>query len=462
MSAETNAGDSWKIFVERLKSYRDRLLQVDWRNRSILLKKTHKKWSLDLAMLSGYSPGLAEDLVLQAIRGKGRTCVVRNGDASEEALDIRSSLTQLERSTRTIFEESGLRDIYLGFPFLVGHLDRDHFVRAPIVLFPIRLQHLRDARPSGWYVLLPEDESPIFNRALLGALRKVAGISVPEGLQEQLEGILERASSDTVDPLAAYLRSLEDLLADAVIPRLRRGAFARQVVPLQPLAAKDIEELPFSDLQLETFAVIGSFPQASTAIYQDYETLIERANNGEHDQGVIDDLLEAPAPKSHREIPEDALDIDRIPDSELNFALPTDGSQEAVIIEAQHRECTLVRGPPGTGKSQVIVNLITNALAKGERVLVVCQKRAALDVVHQRLGRVGLSDSVVLMHDARADRPAVYAQLARRMEGEFSAPISRVSRELQETSRRIDETIRQINEIVKPLRQEYFGGIPLY
>lgn len=86
------------------------------------------------------------------------------------------------------------------------------------------------------------------------------------------------------------------------------------------------------------------------------------------------------------------IDLDSISSSELISVMESDASQDAVIVAAQQNECTVVRGPPGTGKSQVIVNLIANALAKERRVLVVCQKRAALDVVYQRMHKVGLED----------------------------------------------------------------------
>ncbi len=59
----------------------------------------------------------------------------------------------------------------------------------------------------------------------------------------------------------------------------------------------------------------------------------------------------------------------------LNLAVPSDASQDAVVLASQSSQCTVVRGPPGTGKSQVIVNLISNALANSQKVLLVCQKK---------------------------------------------------------------------------------------
>jgi primosomal protein N' len=117
---------------------------------------------------------------------------------------------------------------------------------------------------------------------------------------------------------------------------------------------------------------------------------MRRAEAGEIDQGIIDNLLEV---SSENEIwnegaesqVEKEIDLDSIPTQKMNLVLNSDSTQEEAIIAAQDNECTVVRGPPGTGKSQAIVNIIANALVDNKKVLLVCQKRAALDVVHQRL-----------------------------------------------------------------------------
>ena len=62
-------------------------------------------------------------------------------------------------------------------------------------------------------------------------------------------------------------------------------------------------------------------------------------------------------------------------------------------------------------KRQVIVNLITDALNQDKRILVVCQKRAALDVVYQRLDSLGLGSITSLIHDEKNDRTKLYQKL---------------------------------------------------
>ena len=70
-----------------------------------------------------------------------------------------------------------------------------------------------------------------------------------------------------------------------------------------------------------------------------------------------------------------------------------DESQEEIILAVKSGKSVVVQGPPGSGKSQLICNLMADFASRGKRVLLVCQKRAALDVVYQRLETIGMNDS---------------------------------------------------------------------
>jgi len=451
----STSGQLWR-YVDRLRVYRDRLLHVDWRNRSILLKKVEKRWTFDLAALWASEPK-ADEVLKKALWTKGQYCLVKDSDLSEPAIAFRSHLTQVERSCRLVFEETGLDDVYLGFPFLVGKADAESFVRAPLILFPMRFVRSRKNGSPGWYAVFSEGQEPVVNRALVSALRKSCSINLPDDLQDRIDDMLESAPKDN---LCAYLMEQMLIMFKGLeIPVA--GANDHTPRPLVPVTLENMTSVLGESLHLEPLPILGSFPQGSTAIFRDYEEMIAKAERGEVDQGIIDDLLESPALRPASGIAEKKLDIDSVPDREINFALPTDASQDAVILESQDSECIVVRGPPGTGKSQVIVNLITNALAKDQRVLVVCQKRAALDVVQQRLDRAGLGEAAILLHDARADRQGVYALLARRMSGDPPRHDERLEREFLETSKAIDDTIAELNSIVKPMWDEYFGGARL-
>ena len=96
------------------------------------------------------------------------------------------------------------------------------------------------------------------------------------------------------------------------------------------------------------------------------------------------------------------------------LVLDADSSQQEAIEAVRSGSHLVVHGPPGTGKSQTIANLIATLAADGKRVLFVAEKRAAIDAVVGRLDRVGLGDLVLDLHVGRARPPPGGARARRR------------------------------------------------
>ncbi len=101
------------------------------------------------------------------------------------------------------------------------------------------------------------------------------------------------------------------------------------------------------------------------------------------------------------------------PPEEVFAPLPADAPQLAAVIGAQKGRDMIVVGPPGTGKSQAIANLIAQCLAQGKTVLFVAEKGVTLDVVHWRLSACRLADAVLELHSSKADKEGMIAQLGR-------------------------------------------------
>jgi predicted DNA-binding WGR domain protein len=99
-----------------------------------------------------------------------------------------------------------------------------------------------------------------------------------------------------------------------------------------------------------------------------------------------------------------------------------DATQNAAVVLARNARSFIIQGPPGTGKSQTITNLIADYAARGKRVLFVCEKRAALDVVFHRLKQSGLAPLCSLIHDSQADKKAFIADLKACYEQWIAAP----------------------------------------
>src|SRR6202022_3063158 len=115
---------------------------------------------------------------------------------------------------------------------------------------------------------------------------------------------------------------------------------------------------------------------------------------------LVTHLIESPNERFTDPVTESAeIDLD-----ELGVAVPVpaDSSQLNAVAEAVAGRTFVLEGPPGTGKSQTITNLLAHAMSSGRTVLVVAEKRAALDVVKKRLGAVGLGELSLDLHDKSA------------------------------------------------------------
>ncbi|NJO88589.1 MAG: hypothetical protein HC831_06205 [Chloroflexia bacterium] len=90
-----------------------------------------------------------------------------------------------------------------------------------------------------------------------------------------------------------------------------------------------------------------------------------------------------------------------------NTSVPTDPSQEEIINTIDKSEFKLIQGPPGTGKSQSLTAIITNTLENGKKILVVCEKKTALDVIYNNLKKLGLDKLIAIIDDVNRDRKEI-------------------------------------------------------
>jgi superfamily I DNA and/or RNA helicase/very-short-patch-repair endonuclease len=482
-----------ELLHKRLEIYRDKLLQIDTRNRSLFLRKIYDKWCFDLSKIINRNLSLEDKITENAILHKRPFCIIPDSENSDLANKDRTKIKSLYRNIIQIERETGRNETYFGFPFLVGHiLEAENtdlkYIRGPLILFPITIEYKKTGRPPGWYIVFSKEKKPILNRALFEGIRKIAGITLHQSFVDEFENLMESIEEkknieivrsmtvkrniasnnefDTIDN--AFFNELYKLLKEYSFPIQSQEKYSNNKVQiLEPISQGEVLIMENQNLHLENFKVIGNFPQGETSIYTDYEQLLKKVKDfGESNLGIIDELLETPSVDDvwdegtgKEQFTE--LDLDSIPSKDLNLVIESDTSQDSVIIASQSSECTVVRGPPGTGKSQVIVNLISNALANQKKVLVVCQKRAALDVVFQRLEKVQLGKYVALVHDYNTDRSSLYRNLSRILDSEMtnSSDTYALSNKFYQISNEIDTITKIQKKIATSLHKQYFGGI---
>jgi superfamily I DNA and/or RNA helicase/predicted DNA-binding WGR domain protein len=118
---------------------------------------------------------------------------------------------------------------------------------------------------------------------------------------------------------------------------------------------------------------------------------------------------------------EDAMPAE-LPPSDQYLIIAADATQVGAIAKARKGDSLIIQGPPGTGKSQTITNLIADYAARGKRVLFVCEKRAAIDVVFHRLRQQGLDELCCLIHDSQTDKKEFILNLKQTYEQWLAGP----------------------------------------
>jgi predicted DNA-binding WGR domain protein len=137
-----------------------------------------------------------------------------------------------------------------------------------------------------------------------------------------------------------------------------------------------------------------------------------------------------------------------LPLSERFHVVPCDPTQTNAIALARSGASYIIQGPPGTGKSQTITNLIADFVVRGKRVLFVCEKRAAIDVVYHRLKQRGLHELCCLIHDSQADKKEFVMDLKTTYEAYLAESDGR--REQQAARRR--QLIEKFERDLQPLQ----------
>jgi very-short-patch-repair endonuclease len=431
---------------EQLIHMRDKLNDISRRNRSIRLLKLYNKWSFDLTELDKVPGEQASSQTVEKVlkQGNQEITLLKPSIDNETTMVISKKLTDLSRNMKGIEEESGVHDFYLGYPFLSGTLVDGTFFQAPLFLYPVRLEKT-NVNSQKW-ILKKDEGEPQVNRTLFLAFKKLNNQTFTE---EFFEKGAEIATSHNFEEWLSFLKE-----HGVNVQFTRKG-----LTKLTEYKRDDIPEV--ANLTLLEHAIVGNFPQGGSSLVKDYESLMDISEQG--NLGLAGELI-APEDNNYdvdAEELNDNLENQIIEEQDQMYLLQTDGSQEEILKEARYRKGLVVHGPPGTGKSQVIVNLITDAINQGKKVLVVCQKRAALDVVYQRLDSLGLSNHIALVHDEKQDRKKLYTKISSVLENN-EVTFEQAKQFLQTTSKKLSSQEELLNSIASALYEYQEFGFRLY
>jgi superfamily I DNA and/or RNA helicase len=430
-----------------LKTYLRRLTNLTSRNRSLLLLNLPQEQFLDLHSLNFLDNKPSFDYIHQLISQKNQIPLCDVQDSRfDKVNEISQRLRKLARTESFIEEERGAKDLYVAYPFIKGKMSDGTAVRCPLLFFPVTLKN----NGKKW-ILEQRDEPESLNRSFLLAYSYFNQIKLPD---EWLEKSFEDFDKDSL----AFRTQLYELLKDSPFEiNFNQELFTNQLIDFEKLAKSELDSSERNgELKLYPQAVLGIFPQAGSYLVPDYEQLIENAEEGHYELDTFEELFQHATPPTNQPLFKEETAF-------LPFAI--DASQEAAIKQVKEGYSIVVQGPPGTGKSQLIANLIADFTARGKKVLVVCQKRVALDTVYQRLQKVMMTDFVALIHDFKNDRKALFEKIAGQIERieDFQKKNKGLDaifleRNFTQISRRIDKISEELQSLKEALFDESVCG----
>lgn len=302
---------------------------------------------------------------------------------------------RVERRLRTLYShatlyrrDTGIDGLYMGFPFLLMQ-EAKSTTRpriAPVLLWPVKLSPELGGRGRVTIAFDRDREEVRINPAF----ETLLGGDAAERWLEAARDLLSRATlsaSDVMDGFAELGRLL-----------------SRQ---LQALPGRDTQ-VRRGDDQLACAAALFHLAYVGQAVMEDLRQLKQITPAGSSLETALR-VGESPV----RAEAERGREIDRY------FTADSDPSQEQAVFEARSGRGLLVEGPPGTGKSQTIVNMVADAIGRESSMLIVCQKQAALEVVHKRLQAEGLGDRIVMINDVNRDRLPIIRSLREQLDAVF-------------------------------------------
>lgn len=333
-----------------------------------------------------------------------------------DATELEKTLKKLHREAKVSIEENGANTLYLALGLLRWYeTDKSEKPRfAPVVLVPIDI--IKKVHDKS-YTIRIRDEETLMNITLLEMLRQNFGISI-----------------NGLNPLPCDEKGVNLPL---IFNTVRQGVMSK--------SRWDIVE----------YAFIGQFSFSRFIMWNDIKNRSEDLKKNKVVASLIDGVMSWKADSemlSSRELDE------KLSPSDMAVPMSVDSSQLAAVHLASQGESFVLHGPPGTGKSQTITNMIANALYQGKSVLFIAEKMAALTVVQKRLSKIGLAPFCLELHSNKAQKRTVLNQLENTLNtGRIKEP-----QKYAEGAQRLNELRRELNGVMDSLHKIRHYGMSAY
>ena len=311
----------------------------------------------------------------------------------------KDSVTRMRRmvsNAKTMMEETGSNSLYLALGELVWVPDGKLEIRSPLLLVPVILTPKNRSRE--FHLSIDESSQITPNYSLVQKFKQDLGID--------LTMLTDLAQDDSGIDVPGTFEAVRQKLVEASLAGFR----------------------------VDETATLGFFNFSSYRLWRD---LIDNWKIFEKNP-LVKHLIYTP--NMVFEDPEAGKPITDLDDLVAKLPIEADSSQALAVAKALNGETFVLQGPPGTGKSQTITNLLARALHEGKRVLFVAEKKDALDVVKERLDKVGLGDFSLDLHDKAMSPKFVKQQL-----------LNAVAKEVKSDKVGYETNLEAYDQAVRPL-----------
>ncbi|MFC4558361.1 DUF3320 domain-containing protein [Virgibacillus kekensis] len=319
---------------------------------------------------------------------------------------LEKELVKLYRKAKNTLEETGANSLFIALGFLKWYDPKSYSQEryAPILLLPVDLVRL--SAKKGYYIRARDEEIQI-NISLIEYLKQTFGID------------------------ASRLYN---------IPKDEHGADVRKVLTTMRRIIMQMK-----NWDVDETASIGVFSFSKFVMWND---LVNHSDELKKNK-VVKSLLKGSYTGNQDESFSGSLTTEEDEEAKIYAPLSSDSTQTEAILATGEDNSFVLHGPPGSGKSQTITNMISHALATEKTVLFVAEKMAALNVVQNRLASIGLGDFCLEVYSNKGQKKDILKQLENSFEAQRNVKGTNWSEKFEE----VKALKKELNKYVYELHQ---------
>jgi superfamily I DNA and/or RNA helicase/very-short-patch-repair endonuclease len=336
---------------------------------------------------------------------------------------LQKRLNALVNQNEDDFLENGVKSFGFGYPLFIKRSKKDpsKLIKAPLLIWNLDISRSNNFKDQ--WIIERNEEAPVYiNEILLSHIANDEGVKledVPWSFAE--DGLIERIK---LTEFVSWFLSRFGTKTFDVFPKIETCS-----------DAKAIEAKAGANPFVLWSGIFGLYRTQKQSIIRDIDSLLEKLP-----------VVDFPGVNGKDER------------TSWNASVRTDPSQHEIIHSLLKKEFKIIQGPPGTGKSQSLTAIITNALENGKKILVVCEKKTALDILYNNLKNLGLEKLVAMVDDVEKDRKKIIDTAREVAEKGHIDRINFNEREYDAQLHKFNELAGEFNKKHKYLLNEIFEG----